>query len=122
MAKRSRSMVCSGARGGGVLWVKRSRSMACFGAGGGGVLWVMRSRSTACSRARGIDMLQVKRSTLRAKQLSGVEGVLRRRWRAPGVGVIEDLKRMSAENLQSMERAMCAPDIYIGARCTASVH
>jgi hypothetical protein len=64
------------------------------------------------------------------KQLSGVEGeaveetacsggeaaegALRRRWRAPGIGGIEDLKRVSGKNLLSVERAAHTPDIYIG--------
>jgi hypothetical protein len=43
-----------------------------------------------------------------------VEGALRRRWRAPGVGGVEDLKRVSGENLLSVEWAAHAPDIYIG--------
>jgi hypothetical protein len=43
-----------------------------------------------------------------------VEGTLRRRWRALGVGGIEDLKRVSDENLLSVERAARAPVIYIG--------
>jgi hypothetical protein len=75
-------------------------------------------------------MLRVKRSRLRAKQSSSVEGeaveamtcsggkavegALHRRWRAPGVGGIEDLKRACGENLLSVERAAHAPDIYIG--------
>jgi hypothetical protein len=42
-----------------------------------------------------------------------VEGALRRRWRAPGIGGVEDLKRVSGENLLNVERAARAPDIYI---------
>jgi hypothetical protein len=64
------------------------------------------------------------------KQLSGIEGeaveatacsggeafegALHRRWRALGVGGIEDLKRASDENLLNVERAAHAPVIYIG--------
>jgi hypothetical protein len=55
------------------------------------------------------------------KRSSGIEGTLRRRRRAPGVGSVEDLKHASAENLLSVERAAC-PDIYIGDRCTTRVH
>jgi hypothetical protein len=51
-----------------------------------------------------------------------VEGALCRRQRAPGVGGVNDLKHMSGENLLSVEQAACAPDIYIGARCTTCVH
>jgi hypothetical protein len=43
-----------------------------------------------------------------------VEGTLHRRWRALGVGGIEDLKRASDKNLLSVERAVRAPVIYIG--------
>jgi hypothetical protein len=89
--------------------------MACSEARGGGVLQAKRSRSTACSRAGGGDVL-------RAKRLSGVEGALRRRRRAPGVGGIKNLKRAGGKNLLSVERATRAPDIYIGARCTTRVH
>jgi hypothetical protein len=59
---------------------------------------------------------------LREKRLSGDEGVLCRRRRAPGIGSIEDLKRASGENLLSVKRAAHAPDIYIGVRCTMHVH
>jgi hypothetical protein len=55
------------------------------------------------------------------KRSSGVEGTLRRRRRATGVGSVKDLKRASAENLLSVERA-ARPDIYIGDRCTMRVH
>jgi hypothetical protein len=80
------------------------------------VLQATRSRSTACSGARGGDMLRVKRSRSRVKRSSGVEGELRRRWRASGIGSVEDLKHVSGENF------LRAPDIYIGARCTTHVH
>jgi hypothetical protein len=102
--------------------VKRSRSMARSGTGGGGVLRAKRSRSTACSRDGGDDVLPVKRLMSRAKRSSGVEGVLRRRRRAPGIGGVEDLKRVSGKNLLSVERAARTPDIYIGARCTMCIH
>jgi hypothetical protein len=105
-AKRSRSTACSGARGGGVLQAEQSRSTACSGAGGGGVLQAKRSRSTACSGAKGGDVLRAKRSRSRVKRLSGVE----------------DLKRVSGENLLSVEQAACAPDIYIRARCMTHIH
>jgi hypothetical protein len=67
-------------------------------------------------------MLRAKRSRSRAKQLSGVEGALRRQRCARGVGSIEDLKRVSGENLLSVERAARALDIYIEARCTTRIH
>jgi hypothetical protein len=51
-----------------------------------------------------------------------VEGVLHRGRCALGVGGIEDLKRVSGENLLSVEWAVRTPDIYIGARCVARVH
>jgi hypothetical protein len=101
--------------------VKRSRSTACSGARGGGVLWAKRSRLTACSGARGGDVLWVKRSRSRAKRSSGIEGALHWRQHAPGVCDVEDLKRVSGENLLSVERA-AHPDIYIGARCMTHVH
>jgi hypothetical protein len=75
-----------------------------------GVLW-----------ARGGDVLRAKRSRSRVKRSSGVEGALRRRRCAPGVGGVEDLKCVSGKNLLSVERAT-HPDIYIGARCTTHVH
>jgi hypothetical protein len=94
------------------------------------VLRAKRSRSTACSRARGGGVLQAKWSRLRVKRSRGVESevveamacsggeavkcMLHRRWRAPGIGAVEDLKRASDENLLSVERAARAPDIYIG--------
>jgi hypothetical protein len=56
------------------------------------------------------------------KRLSDVEGALHRRWHALGVGGVEDLKHASGENLLSVERAVRAPDIYIGARCMTCVH
>jgi hypothetical protein len=122
--KWSRLTACSRAGGGGVLRVMRSRSMASSGVrgGGGGVLRAKRSRLTACSMAGDGDMLRVKRSRSRVKRSSGVEGALRRRRRAPGIGGIEDLKLVSEENLLSVERATRAPDIYIGARCMMRVH
>jgi hypothetical protein len=43
-----------------------------------------------------------------------VEGALHRRQRAPSIGGIKDLRRVSGKNLLSVERAACAPDIYIG--------
>jgi hypothetical protein len=89
-------------RRGDLLWGKRSRSMACSGAGGGNVLRAKRLRS-------------------RVKRSSGAEGAVRRRRRAPGVGDVKDLKRVSGENLLSVERA-ARPDIYIGARCMTRVH
>jgi hypothetical protein len=42
-----------------------------------------------------------------------VEGVLRRRWRAPGIGGVEYLKRASGKKLLGVERAARTPDIYI---------
>jgi hypothetical protein len=105
-----------------VLWVKRSRSTTCSGAEGGGVPRAKQTRSTACSGARGGDVLRAKRSRSRMKRSSGVEGALRRRRHALGIGSIEDLKRVSGEILLSVERATRAPDIYIGARCTTCVH
>jgi hypothetical protein len=51
-----------------------------------------------------------------------VEGALRRRWPALGVGGIKDLKYTSGKILLSVERAVRAPDIYIGARCVTRVH
>jgi hypothetical protein len=72
-------------------------------------------------RAGGGDVLRAKRSRSRVKRSSDVEGALRRRRRALGVGGIEDLKRASGKNLLSVERAT-HPDIYIGARCTTHVH
>jgi hypothetical protein len=56
------------------------------------------------------------------KRLSGVEGTLCWWRRAPGVGGIEDLKRVTSENLQSVERAVSAPDIYIGDICMMHIH
>jgi hypothetical protein len=67
-------------------------------------------------------VLRVKRSRSRVKRSSGVKGALHRQWRAPGIGGVEDLKHASGENLLSVERAVRAPDIYIGARCTTRVH
>jgi hypothetical protein len=66
---------------------------------------VKRSRSTACFEAGGGDVLRVKRSRSRAKQSSGVKGVLRKRRRAPEVGGVGDLKCVSGKNLLSVERA-----------------
>jgi hypothetical protein len=43
-----------------------------------------------------------------------VGGALHRRRRAPGVGGVKDLKRVSGENLLSVEWAAHAADIYIG--------
>jgi hypothetical protein len=91
--------------------VKRSRSMACSGAGGGGVLrekW-LRSRAKRSSGVKGeaVEATACSRG-------EAVEGVLRRRRRAPGVGGVEDIKRMSGENLLSVEWVAWAPDIYIG--------
>jgi hypothetical protein len=120
--KRPRSTACSGARGGGVLWVKRSRSTVCSGARGGGVLRAKRSRSTVCSRVGGDDVLQAKQSRSRVKRSSDVESALCRRRHALGIGGVEDLKRASGKKLLSVERVACAPDIYIGARCTTHVH
>jgi hypothetical protein len=74
-AKRSRSMACSKAGGGGMLQVKRSRSTVCSGVGGSDVLRVKWSRSTACSRAGGGNVLRAKRSRSRAHSVGG--GVLR---------------------------------------------
>jgi hypothetical protein len=85
--------------------VKRVRSTVCSGAGGGGVLRAKRSRLAVCSRVEGGDMLRVKWSRLRVKRSSDVEGALRRRRRAPGIGDVEDLKCMSGENLLSVELA-----------------
>jgi hypothetical protein len=51
-----------------------------------------------------------------------VEGVLRRGRRALGVGGVEDLKRVSGENLLSVEWAVRTHDIYIGARCVTRIH
>jgi hypothetical protein len=120
--KRSRSTACSGAGGSGVPRVKRSRSTVCSRTRGGGELRAKRSRLTACSGAGGGDMLWVKRSRSRVNRLSSVEAALRRRWRASGVGGVEDLKHANGENLLSVERAALTPDIYIGARCTTCVH
>jgi hypothetical protein len=55
-------------------------------------------------------------------QGEAVEGALCRRRRAPSVGGVEDLKRVSDENLLCVERAARAPDIYIGARCATCIH
>jgi hypothetical protein len=121
-AKRSKSTMCSGVGGGGVLQAKRSRSTACSGAGGDDVIWVKWSRSTACSGAEGGDVLRAKRSKSREKQSSGIEGALRRRRHALGVGSVEDLKHTSGENLLSVEQAARAPDIYIGVRYMTRVH
>jgi hypothetical protein len=146
LAKRSRSPVCSGAGGGGMLQAKRSRSTVCSRTGGGGILRAKQSRSTACSEAGGGDVLWVKRSRSRVNRSSGVEGTLRRRRRAPGeainiegepierhrgalhrrqhalgIGAVKDLKRASGKNLLSVEQA-ARPDIYIGAICMTRVH
>jgi hypothetical protein len=93
-AKRSRSMVCSEARGGGTLRVKRLRSRAKQSSGVEGEA----VEATTCSRGE------------------AVEGVLRRWWRAPGVGGVEDLKHVSGKNFLSVERAARTPDIYIGSQ------
>jgi hypothetical protein len=66
-------------------------------------------------------VLWAKRSRSKTKRSSGVEGALRRRRRAPGIGGVKDLKRTSGKILLSVERAAC-PDIYIGARCITHVH
>jgi hypothetical protein len=95
-----------------VLRVKRSRSIACSGAGGGGVLRAKRSGSTACSEAGGGDVLRAKRLRLRAKRSSSVEGALRRSRRAPGVGGVEDLKRTSGKILLNVERARCTTRVH----------
>jgi hypothetical protein len=108
------------------------------GAGGSDVLRVKRSWSTVCCRVGGGDVLRVKRSRSRAKRSSGiegeaveamtcsggeaVEGALRRRRRAPSVGNVVDLKRVSGENLLSVEWDAHAPDIYIGAGSTTRIH
>jgi hypothetical protein len=57
----------------------------------------------------------VKRTIGGIDEAVEVDGVLRgwRRRSAPGIGSVEDLKRVSGENLLSVERATCAPDIYI---------
>jgi hypothetical protein len=75
-------------------------------------------------------VLRVQRSRSRVKRSSSVEGKVIEatacsggeavkgalcRWRrAPGIGSVEDLKHTSGKNLLSVERVMCAPDIYIG--------
>jgi hypothetical protein len=43
-----------------------------------------------------------------------VKGVLRRRWHAPGIGDVEDLKRASGKNFLCVEQAVRTADIYIG--------
>jgi hypothetical protein len=43
-----------------------------------------------------------------------VEGTLHRWRRAPGIGGIEELQRVSSKTLLSVELAARAPDIYIG--------
>jgi hypothetical protein len=95
----------------GVLRVKRSRSMVCSGARGGGTLWVkwLRSRAKQSSVVEG--------EAVEATACSGgeaVEGVLRRRRRAPRVGGVKDLKHVSGKIFLIVERAARAPDIYIG--------
>jgi hypothetical protein len=73
-AKRSRLTVCSGAGGGGALWVKRSRLTACFEAGGGGVLRVKWSRSRV-KRSSGIEGEAIEAAA--CSRGEAVEGALR---------------------------------------------
>jgi hypothetical protein len=85
--------------------------MTCSRAGGGDVLWAKLSRSRV-KRSTDIEGEAVEATT--CSRGKAVEGALRR-WRlAPGIGSVEDLKCVSGKNLLSVERAACAPDIYIG--------
>jgi hypothetical protein len=60
----------------------------------------------ACSRGEAVEATACSRG-------EAVEGMLHRRWCALRVGGVEDLKRMSGENLLSVVRAARTPDIYI---------
>jgi hypothetical protein len=75
------------------------------------VLWGWRRRSAPS------EAVEVEGEAIEVTACSGgeaVEGELRRRWRALGVGGGVLQKRVSGKNLLSVERAACAPDIYIG--------
>jgi hypothetical protein len=87
-----------------VLQVTWSRSMVCSGAGGGDVLWAKRSR---VKQSSGVDGEAVEATACS-------EGALCSRRRALSVGDVEDLKCTSGENLLSVERATRVPDIYVG--------
>jgi hypothetical protein len=84
---------------------------ACFGARGGGVLREKRSRSRV-KRSSGVKGEAVEAMACSRGEV--VEGVLRRRRCAPGVGGVKDLKHASDKKLLSVERATRAPNIYIG--------
>jgi hypothetical protein len=75
------------------------------------VLWGWRRRSAPS------EAVEVEGEAIEVTACSGgeaVEGALRRRWRALGVGGGVLQKRVSGKNLLSVERAARAPDIYNG--------
>jgi hypothetical protein len=77
-----------------------------------GVLWAGRRW---CAPGRSRSMSGVEGEAVEATACSrGEAGAFRRGWCAPGVGGVEYLKRVSGENLLSVERAARALDIYIG--------
>jgi hypothetical protein len=71
-------------------------------------------------RSSGVEGEAVK--VMACSEGEGVEGALRRRRHALGIGGIEDLKHASGENLLSVEREARTPNIYIGARCMMCIH
>jgi hypothetical protein len=107
-----------------------SSSWITCGEGKDGVEQSARSgASVKRSRSRAKRSTNVEGKVVEATACSrgeAIEGALRRRRCAPGVGGvevcsisgrgggIEDLKRTSGEKLLSVERVVLAPDIYIG--------
>jgi hypothetical protein len=73
---------------------------------------VLRAKRSRVKRSSGVEGEVVEAMACSAGEV--VEGTLHRRLRASGISGIEDLKHTSGENLLSVERAACAPDIYIG--------
>jgi hypothetical protein len=111
------------AHGRGCWRSARSGVSMCSGAGATSVLWVKRLRARA-KRSSSVEGEEVNATT--CSRGEAVEGALRRRHRALGVGGaeacsisgrgddggVEDLKCVGGKNLLSVEKAARAHDIY----------